>query len=140
MSYHRRAAPKVSASGLIRPYFDPSAPTGPRMTGLEFLAWVGATNEERALVRAGVQRLRAYEQDMARRVTEPRHSGYRNGSRPRAFVSAEDLLNAAGVPCWRQVTLMAAMLRFAREQGITMNFTTLSEWRKKLLARRDGTV
>lgn len=140
MPYRPRSAPpQHGPAGLRHPYFDPDAPEGPRMTGAEWLDWIRATPGERALVALGVERMAAHEAEMQRRVnvgTKPgfQHNGYRNGKLKNPFVAAMDLLDAAKIDWRRQVTLLNAVLRYAKEAGISTNFTGASSWRKRIKA------
>lgn len=103
---------------------------GPHITARQWLATIGATKEERELVRQGVECCKAFEADMERRVRESEHDGYHNARVARNFRCAEAVMDEAGVHWRRQVALLDAVIRLAKEEGVSFAFTRASAWRQ----------
>lgn len=122
--------PRHDKNELLHPYHDHKSPMGVRFTFEEWCERKEFTASELQAIEQGVQALRTYETDMARRVQDPNH----NGRSQRDFPSAFDIVETLGFPWRRQVSVFNAIVLKAHEEGISMTFTSLSTWRKELLA------
>lgn len=115
-------------TALDRPYFDADVPLEEIPAGL-VLDSVHATEQEREAVEAAYRAVLAFETELVQRQAA--------GNRSDVFdrdESAEGIIARTGLPWQRQVTLLSAVVRLARERGITFRYASSAAWNRRVLA------
>jgi hypothetical protein len=116
---------------LSFPYYNVREET-PEYPGAAWLDRIEATPAERAAVAEAVERIMAFEGKLAERVR--RKEGKKQGDVFAYEESPAYALEQLGVGWRREVSLMNAVLRLARERGAVFGYRKHSAWGKRILA------